>query len=574
MIERQIMTGAPDYFINRIPETQFDTSMGHNPQTLRVQTVPPNRTQYEPLLPPDGTDTGTFIDPIDGSTLSAPIDKAGAICSMKGESIYWGYESFGRCLRGTALETDPICLLELLEKRAVGMTIAKLRTDLPRYAKEHFGNELRRQVITNAYTKYSVAEGFPTSTRVPYFPAIPTGGASISFIRRIENLIRRDGWDMGSKTPTINGRPALQVCMGRDDIEFAIKAYKRENGIIIQQGTFTVDDPTFGKTEVHNGIQFIEDPLPTKGYLTQVAPGLYQFNEIQPFFVDVGAKGIIPRINVAYNSSFVNVGGESYPVVSMGFIIHPRAMERQAMGGIPKIDGKPANKMFNFEVNLVPDWAMAADPRCNKDMAYIAYRLTHAYAPLPYNPELMTAFLFMAANPQFICLNPNANEPTPASQPINMGPFNPAKDNACAPCATDSALDLRLVNDRACETLFPANGVGVIGLGAITYFVNKIAGALTITYTRSGGSVGASTVVATYTPGTATSPANFTAGSPVTISWADGDFSMKSSVIPINAAAGNQDGKQFTVVLSSVTNSTLTANNIATVTILDPQDAS
>lgn len=573
MIEREIMTGDPDYMLNRIPETSFDTSQGHNPRTVRVNIVPPRRTEYQEGLAPAGTDNVNYVNPLTDGIIASNTNKTGALCSIPGETIHWGTEEFGRRLRYTALETDPMCVLDLLEKKAVGATIQKLREALPRFAKEHFGNELKRQVIKNSYFKYSVtATGLARSQQVPYFPAIPEGGASIGLIRRIENDLRRQGWNQGSKTPVINGRPALQVYMGRDDIEFAIRDYKRANGIVIQQDNITVDDPTFGKTVVYNGIQFIEDSLPTKGYVIQKAPGLYEFVEIQPWIVEAGVQGIISRPNPQYDQGWINVGGEVHPVLSMGYIVHPRAMERQAMGAIPKIDGKPGNKMFNFEVNMVPDWAIAADPRCNKDMLYVAYRLTHAYAPLPYNPELMSVFLYMAATPQFTASEPNRYEGSAPNQPITPAPFGFPKAGDCAACTTDSDLDPRLVANRTEENLYPANGAGTIQHNQIAYYVEESTGGLTVGIRRVGGTVGAASVVATKVEGTATSPENFTEGSPVTLNWADGVGGIKTFTVPINAAGTDDDGKQFTIVLSSATGATLSSNTTATVTFVSNGD--
>lgn len=566
LVQKEIQTGAPSYPLKRIPETTFDPSLGHAPRTVRWQTVPPTRSAYVAMLP-GGNESTTWANPVTGDSLNGYQDQVGR-GDLPAEKIRYGYEEFGRCLRGTALETDPIYLMDILEKKGFSAVIAKLRTDLPRYAKEHFANNLLRDVIQFAKFKYSVAEGFPVSSGVPTFPCVPTGGASIGHIRQIENVLRSEGWDTGSDTPMLNGRPALQVYMGRDSIEFAVVSRKKQREMKLET-SLTIDDKTFGQTEVYEGIQFLENPLPPRGYIVKTGANSYEFREINPWIVKAGAEGIIKESNPEYRGSFINVGGSNYLVVEVGYIIHPKAMERQAMGALPNVDGKNFKGMFNFEVNLIPDWAIQADPRNNKDGMYIAYRMTHAYAPLPYNPELMTAFIYLAATPQYIVLNPNSDPLTAANQPVGVAALPNTPQDSVIERISDVRTPMPIEPD--CDTLFPANGVGVMRFSQIAYDVAETAGNLTVVVERVGGSSGAASVAYTTTAGTATASTNYTTTSG-TLNWADGVFGKKSVVIPIinDSTVGDDDGKQFTVVLSSATGAALGTPSTATVTILDP----
>lgn len=570
MVQREIMTGTL-WPLNRIPETKFDASLGHNPRSIRMQIAPPTRTEYTPILAA-GNKAANFVNPVTGETISGFTDKTGRGCNIPAETIHWGYDEFGRCLRATALETDPICLLDMIEKKAVATTIAALREKLPQFAKEHFANELLRQVIRFSHHKYSIAEGIPTSTNVATFPAIPTGGLNVGIIRHIENLMRHYGWDEGANTPKVNGRPALQVYAGRDSIEFAITERKKQKNIQFQQGVTTVMDSTFGQTEVYEGIQFIENPMPPRGYVIQKAANSYEFVEINPWIVRAGAEGIVIDPNPSYHASWVTVAGQTFKVLELGFIIHPRAMERQAMGSVPTVEGKTVAGRFNFEVNLVPDWAIAADPRCNKDKFYIQLRMLHAYAPFPFNPELMTAFLYIAATPQVLIVDPNGEEtaPEPASEPISMRPFTAPQPETCNVCEDEDIV--RDAVPPTCTDLFPENGVGVMRHVQLAYNVEEGAGNLTIVVERVGGQEGAATVDYTTTAGTAIAATNYTTTSG-TLSWADGEFGPKSFNVPILDHAGDDDGKQFTVVLSSPTGATLGTPSTATVTILDADNA-
>lgn len=580
MIEREIMTGTT-WVLNRIPETKYNTELGHNPRSLRMQIAPPPRVEYQPLLA-TGNEAKLIENPLDPSTnITTTGDKQGRGCNLPAERIHWGYDEFGRCLRATALETDPMCLIDMMEKKAAPQVIAGLREKMPFYAKEHFANELLRQVVRFAQYKWSMADGMPMSVNTPNFPCVPTGGLNIGFLRNVENLIRHYGWDKGSMTPKVNGRPAIQVYAGRDSIDFAITTRKLQKGVTIQQSSPTVMDSTFGDTEVYEGIQFIENPMPSRGYVVQTGANTYEFREIQPWIIRPGVEGIVHDPNPDYHKSFIAVGGTSYVVCEIGYIIHPKAMERQAMGNVPTVDGKSVGKRFNFEVNMVPDYAIVA-PECNKDGFWIQLRMLHAYAPFPFNPELMTAFLYIAATPQVIMVNPNllTTPVTPADQPTSIKKFLPPKPEACLDCGDDTPT-LRDPTSPTCTDLFPANGVGLIQWSQLVYYVNELSAGLTMVVERVGGGTGASSVVVTLTEGTATEPENFGIPSGFagttgvsstftkTLNWADGEFGIKSFTVPINDTVSVDAGKQFTAVLGTVSNSTLTAATTATVTLLE-----
>lgn len=570
MVQRNILTGTL-WPLKRIPETKFDASLGHNPRSIRMQVAPPPRVEYTPILAA-GNQAANFVNPVTGETISGYKDKTGRGCNIPAETIHWGYDEFGRCLRATALETDPLCLMDMIEKKAVATTIATLREKLPMFAKEHFANELLRQVIRFSYHKYSMAEGNPISTNAATFPAIPTGGLNIGIIRSIENIMRHYGWDEGAETPMVNGRRALQVYAGRDSIEFAINERKKQKKIQFQQGVTTAMDSTFGETEVYEGIQFIENPLPPRGYVIQKATNSWEFREINPWIVRAGVEGIVIDPNPDYHASFVTVAGQRHTVVELGFIIHPKAMERQAMGAIPTVEGKTVSGRFNFEVNLVPDWAIASDPRCNKDGFWIQLRMLHAYAPFPFNPELMTAFIYIAATPQVIIVNPNGDDApvTPASEPIGIQPFLAPQADTCDVC--EDAAPERQAVPPTCTDLYPENGVGVMRHTQLAYNVEEEAGSLTITVERVGGQTGAASVDYTTTAGTALAATNYTTTAG-TLNWADGEFGVKSFNVPILEAAGDDAGKQFTVVLSTAVGATLGTPSTSTVTILDADNA-
>jgi hypothetical protein len=578
LTQQKILSGDPDYALKRIKEASYQTGKGHGPRYIRVRTTPPTRTAYQPMLPAGNT-TFNVINPQTGVANAVTGDKTGRGCNLPAETLQYGYDVRTRCLQGKALEAGPWCIMDLLEKEAFKPLLATLWKDLPRYAKEDFGRQLLRDVVTYSEHKFSIDVGFPMSTGVPYFPTAPKGGPSIGFLRQIERLMMAEGWEDGADTPLIMGRRALQVSMSREAIEWAISKRKAELGLTLDS-TIHSDDGTFGKTLTYEGIQFVEAKLPTRGYLRQVGVGIYEFVEIDPTIITTAnGEGFWPKPNPEYYSSHVSVGGERLRVCEIGYIIHPTAMERQSLGSIPSVPGKTFTRNFDFEVNPIPDWELAAKG-CNKDQFFFGYRMLHAYAPLPLNPELMTAFIYLAPTNRIEITDPWVDLGTAASNPLSLAALTPPQQTDCNVCE-QPAIAAREPVDITCSDLYPANGAGVIRFRQVAYFVDESAGNLTIIVDRVGGSVGASSVVITLTEGTATEPQNWTkptgfAGTgpfTKTLNWADGVLGPVTVVVPIVAAVGDDDGKQFTGSLGTVSGSTLGAATTATVTILDPDEA-
>lgn len=575
LTQQEILTGDPDYALSRIPEAKYDVTKGHNPRFIRVRTTPPRRVAYQPMLP-QGNDTFSVANPQSGVLQNVTGDKTGRGCALPAEKIQYGYDVKNRCLMGKAIEAGPWCVMDLLEKEAFKPLLATLWKDLPRYGKEDFGRQLLRDVVQYSHYKFSVDLGFPMSVDQGYFPTNPTGGPSIGFIRKIESLMMAEGWAKGANTPMVNGRSTLQVRMSREAIEWSIEKRKAEKNLRLESALH-MDDGTFGKTLIYEGIQFIEASVPTRGYLRQIGAGLYEFVEIDPYIIDTAnGEGFWPRPNPEFYSSSVYDGGVRYRVCELGHIIHPTAMERQSLGAIPSVPGKTFTRNFDFEVDSIPDWELA-DRGCNKDMFWFGYRMLHAYAARPINPELMTAFIYLAPSNRYEVVDPWQDALTAASNPTTLADLTSPRTSDCLPCTADSTDATREPVSPTCSDLFPANGAGVIRFRQVAYAVDEAAGNLTLVVDRVGGSTGASSVVITLTEGTATEPENFTkptgfAGTgpfTKTLNWADGVQGPVTVIVPIVDHAGDDDGKQFTASLGTVSNSTLGTASSATVTIID-----
>lgn len=592
LAQQEILTGDPDYALTRIKEAKYDVSKGHSPRWVRVRTTPPRRVKYGPMLP-TGNTTFSVQNPQTGVATTVTGDVTGRGCALPAEKISYGYDTKNRCLMGKALEAGPWCIMDLLEKEAFRPLLAQLWRDLPRYAKEDFGRQLLRDVQQFAHYLFSVAEGFPMSKGgLGYFPAVPTGGPSIGFFRKVENLMMAQGYGKGADTVMVNGRPALQVRLSREAIEWAIQRRKEELGLTLDSRVY-VDDGTWGKTVVYEGIQFIEAQLPTRGYLREIETDTFEFVEIDPFnVVPAASEGFWTEPNEDYYNSFVTVDGARSRVLEVAHIIHPMAMERQSLGAIPSVPGKTFSRNFDFTVESIPDYELA-DRGCNKDQFWFGYRMLHAYAPLPKNPELMTSILYLAPSNRYEITDPWSDLGTANNQQINVAALPNPRVSTCVPCdgqANDEAVD---PTNPTCASLFPANGAGLIEFQSLVLSVDEsIGGSLSIAVERVGGNVGVAGVTITLTEGTATSPENFDAdtgtywtGSGPTftkaLSWADGESGVKTVLVPIVEATGDDDGKVFTAAIGSATgvaviadgSGSLADRNLCTVTILDTDNA-
>ena len=137
----------------------------------------------------------------------------------------------------------------------------------------------------------------------------------------------------------------------------------------------------------------------------------------------------------------------------------------------------------------------------------------------------------------------------------------PALDQRGAPRVSNGTIDMGAVEVQ----------LGTIQLTAAATTVGEAAGSVTITATRTGGSENAVAVDYGTTPGSATSPADFTATAG-TLSWADGDAASKSFSIPITNDGTGETTESFTTSIGNPAGGvTLGAPSTETVTILDDE---
>lgn len=170
-------------------------------------------------------------------------------------------------------------------------------------------------------------------------------------------------------------------------------------------------------------------------------------------------------------------------------------------------------------------------------------------------------------DPQLAALANNGG-PTQTRLPAATSPAVNAGNAAFAPPpATDQRGLPRVANGRIdIGSVERAPNGGTVQFTLASATVAETAGSVTLTVGRAGGTDAATVAFATAN-GTATAPADY-ASTSGTLTWAQGDATSRTIVIPIVADAVAEPAETFTVVLSNPSGgTTVGANAVATVTI-------
>ncbi len=122
----------------------------------------------------------------------------------------------------------------------------------------------------------------------------------------------------------------------------------------------------------------------------------------------------------------------------------------------------------------------------------------------------------------------------------------------------------------AAISLNPAATNGTLAFTASNFTFDEAAGTVNATVSRTGGSSGAVTVQCAVANGTAASPGDYTATTPQTLNWADGDTANKTCSIAIVNDSTPESSETVNLTLSTATGgATIGAQSTATITITD-----
>lgn len=530
MTERRLAE-SNDFLMKRIPESNYDNSAGEAPRKVRFSTAPIEDRGYQNLLVEGNTTVN--MTGRDGSntnqTFSVTGDRNGSAgCNLPGQTIFAGYDVFGRSLQGTAYETEEICVMDLISKEYVNDYFRMLREDLPLRGREAFTYELERQVINNGRFNTSMNGAFQFSNGG--FPALPTGGVDLATIRRLFTMIKPYGW---------TGRP--EVSISRHAFEAMRLAYKRNMGVDLASSLVSPETHFLGMdtTVIEWGdINWVINETPLRGYLQLNPLGTgYEIVPVRPLKTRAGTgEGIVAEPNQDYYEGFIVVNGERKRLVEVGFFHHSTASTRMPFA-IPQVVDKQFDRsLFNMQVSMIDGPYL----KCNEDNLRFKYRMLHAYGYETLNPELMGAFVYWY-QPERISVTPVYEECVPgAGESLTIAPPAPILHDACseqrcAPCGDDflrTPVDPR--PDSATEDDCQVTGAGylrIVGFGPFNTFVG--ATTLTIAVERVGGYDGAVGVSYDTANGTAIAGTDFT-DTDGDLSWKDGEGGRKYVQIPIS----------------------------------------
>jgi hypothetical protein len=570
MTERRLAESS-NYLLNRIPDGTYNNSAGEAPRKVRFSTAPIEDRGYVNLLV-EGNESVTMTGRDGGNTnqeFTVTGDRKGSMgCNIPGQTLYAGYDVFGRSLQGTAYETEEVCVMDLISKEYVPDYFRMLREDLPLRGREAFEYELERQVIKNGRFNTSMVNGFTYASGV--FPAIPEGGADLATIRRLFTMIKPYGW---------TGKP--EVSISRVAFETMRLAYKRNMGVELQSSLVSPETHFLSPdtTVIDWGdVRWVINDTPLRGWLEELPNGGgYKLHPVRPLKTRAGTgEGIVAEPNQDYYEGWVTVQGRRLPLYEVGFFHDPKASQRQAFA-IPQIaDAKYQNNLFNMQVRMIS----GAYLKCNEDDLRFKYRMLHAYGYESLNPELMGAFIYRY-QPERIYVTSTYEECTPPAGTTIAAPepapmlHDACSEQRCLPCGDDflrTPVDPR--PDSATELDCQVTGAGYFRIVGYTEFHTFVgAGSLVIAVERVGGYDGAVGVDYDTTDGTADAGTDFT-DTDGTLSWADGEGGRKYVTIPISGTGTGNKSFDFAINTAtggaSLANGTTRPGSVEATVYIDP----
>lgn len=538
------LTEANDFLLKRIPEAPYNNNAGESPRKVRYSTAPIEDRGYANIVQ-EGNASGTMTGRgADGTlqTFTVTQDRKGSFgCNIPGQTIYAGYDVFGRSLQATAFETEPTCILDLITKEHVNDYFRMLREDLPMRGKEQFTYELERLVLSNGRFNASMVNGFAYASGV--FPAIPQGTLDVGIVKRIATMVNPFGWT-----------GPFEVQVSRQAFEKMRLDYKNNTQIEIQTSVVSPDVHFLGNDVTvldWAGIRWVITEMPLRGWLRQVSDGSgYELVPVRPLVTRAGTgEGIVAEPNEDYYRGWTTVNGQRQRLVEVGYFHHTKASTRMPFA-VPQLAGKTFDRsLFSMQVNMV-DGAFIPN---NVDNFNFYYRILHAFGYEALNPELMGAFCYYF-QPERIYVNPTYDECIPDGTDVALAGPQPMLHDAasatrCEPCGDEfnrPPVDPRPDSTTEADCQIAGDGkVRFVGFGITATYVG--AGNVVLAVERFGGYTAAGSVNYATSNGTAIAGVDYTATSGI-LSWGANDGARKFITVPI--LPGGTGGTAFDVTLS------------------------
>jgi hypothetical protein len=571
------MQESPSFVLNRIPDGGM-TNFNDQLDNIEYRAAKQAFRQYDELNDDPRALVSGDMKGVDCAGVTVPFttkvnaDDPSSSCHDEGLLDFGqGYRIRKSKMFRLAITTPVICAFDFIRMGPAhvdgffsGMTEAF--TD---YGMENFEANLQNYVIQYGEANASVNSVNEIVLTTGGFNAPPLYRLSIPFLRRYRQYMIREGG--------LTDDGLLEIETTRQDAIDAILADQAQLGV----AGFTVNEQIFADTRgqyysksgvVYNGIKFIFNELPVRGYfmpssITAGGEQLYTFVRVYHWQNEVNeAGGLSWQPNHDYDKSTIVCNGVTYKMSSLAFVINAKSFQRFGLGKPNRIKGQNAGT--NFEM-IVLDGSFIT---CNDFNDKFRLAARHMFRFKSLKPQLSGAIAYRHAVPDDYVIEPDLGVVQIPPQSF-AGPqeFGPSGVSPCCPGAVAVADPINVspvggalvngVNTPDVKVVWGADGTGPVNLK--------------FTVTRKGDGNGTLIVTPTVTPGTALLTTHYQNPQPSALNWADKEVGSKTFTIPIVGVVADADADgeaTFTVALAKTgtTTDTLAPTESAiTVSIYD-----
>jgi hypothetical protein len=360
----------------------------------------------------------------------------------------------------------------------------------------------------------------------------------------------------------------LEVEMPRQDWMDAVlkdQAERNPTGTVYNTEVFKDDEgPMRGRQmAVYGGIKCYFNDTPIRGYFLPTSTTTHRFVRVYHWINTPDEEaGLVRRANHQYREDTITVNGVKYDMVTLIPHIDSRSFKRYSLLKPIKPIGSD-NAGVNYQVRVIDGARLG----CNDFDDKFKLVARHEFRFKATRPEISGFIAYRHGRRAGYVLDVVARNyteggaVTATKEVFRQHETDSCQEAECAQCGKVSEVDGTCVdpgsNLASVFALAPA--------GTVVFAYVAAGGNLTVMVERTGGSAGEASVTYATADGSAAAGSDYTATSG-TLTWAAGDNDAKAVVIPILAAA--TEDQTFTLTISAPVGATLLANaNVTTVIV-------
>lgn len=456
-------------------------------------------------------------NPCDGEATNLTLNNVNNLmCDPPTSTLQAGFNVYTGLQKVRAVMTEPVCAFNLMRMKHLGPYTQGIRKSFPTEMNVSYIKALESDVINFARSNTTTDATSALKIGAGFIPGEPTGTADFGTFEQHAEFLRGSGWT----GPIIYG-------IGHSSLQNMIRNHKIATGQTLESRIFTTDDMRLnaapGDLVQIGDIAFKILMNPPRGYVTQEGTGTYKFNRVDPRKLQAGnGAGITAEYDAQWQNAWINCGDRSYKMIELSYAIHPDACYTQPFA-VAQVPGVPVDTRFNMEVKVV----RGAYLDCNIDDNKFVMRARHFYKFVPHDPRLMGVVAHCYAPYQRYQHAPADCDLTTEVIEVNSADLCPPKDNAC--CDVELGAD---PTQARCQepTAADPNPTPQAGSFRVECVVSAVQGAtqVTINAERYDGCLGAASIQADTSNGTAVAPTNYVAVVAQVLNWADGESGVKS----------------------------------------------